>query len=131
MRSGVKGHEHFWSQQHVHNKSQNDRITITAGQKSKKRATKKKRVAERQITKDDGKDSPQDDSDQEPSIGFQKADEETLKKRRIVKAKRTGQASSSTANKPDGEDEEDAPKINPFANLASSFECIWIGIQKE
>ena len=110
--------------------AQNDFIiTMTAGEEQEG-ATKKKRVAERQITKDDGKDSPQDDSDQEPSIGFQKADEETLKKRRIVKAKRTGQASSSTANKPDGEDEEDAPKINPFAKLASSSSVFGSGFKK-
>jgi hypothetical protein len=86
-------------------------------------ATKKKRVAERQITKDDGdNDSQQDDTEEQPSMGFQKADEETLKKRRIVKAKRTGQAT-----KPNGEDE--APKTNPFAKLASSSSVFGSGFK--
>jgi hypothetical protein len=80
-------------------------------------------VAERQITKDDGdNDSQQDDTEEQPSMGFQKADEETLKKRRIVKAKRTGQAT-----KPNGEDE--APKTNPFAKLASSSSVFGSGFK--
>lgn len=96
---------------------------MTEAAEKEQGATKKKRVAERQITKDDGDNaSQQDDTEEQPSMGFQKADEETLKKRRIVKAKRTGQAT-----KPNGEDE--APKTNPFAKLASSSSVFGSGFK--
>lgn len=56
-------------------------------------ATKKKRTAERQMTKDDCDDGDGDDGDEEDSggglkEGFQRASEEVLAKRRIVKASR-------------------------------------------
>lgn len=66
---------------------------------------RKKRAAERQITKDDKEEN--NDTVTEPSRGFPKADEETLKKRRIVKVKHVAS----------NQDEE--KKSNPFANLSS------------
>lgn len=68
---------------------------------------RKKRAADRQITKDDPEEDNNDDIHTEPSRGFPKADEETMKKRRLVKAV-----------KPTIKEGDDTTKKNPFANVS-------------
>ena len=57
---------------------------------------------------------------------FKRQTNATLKTRRIVKAKRTGQASSTKQTE---EEDDDAPKPNPFANLASSSSVFGSGFK--
>ena len=67
---------------------------MTAGEE------RKKRVAERQITKDDRDDDNDGNKEAEPSLGFPKADEETLKQRRIVKVRRVEKTEQKTSSNP-------------------------------
>jgi hypothetical protein len=76
---------------------------------------RKKRVADRQITKDDREEDNDDEEEQtEPSQGFPKADEETLKKRRMVKVRK----SEKQITNHDGDEEKKSS--NPFASISKS-----------
>lgn len=99
-------------------------VKVATPSKPKKAATmtadeterKSKRAAERQITKDDREEGDNNDDHVEPSIGFPKADEETLKKRRIVKVKH-----------PEKNDDGNEKKksSNPFANLSKNSASVF------
>ena len=86
-------------------------------------STKKKRGADRQITKDDDLENDTGDGEGNEGTtdgGFRKADKSILEKRRIVKAKRpTGGATSATASTTTvGTSKEGQEKVstNPFAS---------------
>ena len=92
---------------------------------------KKKRGADRQITKDDGEDG-EDGADGAPPTGtFQKADAATLAKRKIFKVKRpsttvaaTSVATTTTAAatmQDNQQHDTDTKKSNPFATALSGF----------
>lgn len=99
---------------------------------------KKKRGADRQITKDD-RDDDDDDGDDDghggeggpPTGTFQRADAATLAKRKIIKVKRpsttvtstsTATAASTTGDNQQKQDDTDnTKKSNPFATALSGF----------
>lgn len=76
----------------------------------------KKRTAERELTKDNYSEKSHDD-EKGPETGFPKADEATLKKRRIVKANRPSKHLSSSG---ETNDEQSQNSNNPFANISMS-----------
>mmetsp|Transcript_25389 Transcript_25389/g.62487 ORF Transcript_25389/g.62487 Transcript_25389/m.62487 type:complete len:398 (-) Transcript_25389:86-1279(-) len=63
-------------------------------------ASKKKRMADRQITKDDGEDDGEDDGDAKLDQPFEKASEEVLSKRKILKVKRPANGGPKPGSNP-------------------------------
>ena len=81
-------------------------VAVAVEQPAEPVVEKKKRGADRQITKDDREDGGEGESEEAPSGEFKKADDATLAKRRIVKVKR-----------PTKEDDPETKKSNPFATV--------------
>jgi hypothetical protein len=80
----------------------------------------KKRAAERQITKDDAPDGS-DEEETAPGAGFPKADEATLKTRRILKARHpTAPPPSASVEAHGDETEQQQNNSNPFASISMS-----------
>lgn len=83
--------------------------------------SKKKRVADRQITKDDDDDDDGNDDENIGNGGFRKADAAVLAKRKILRVKRGSYSipvavkNTTTANGTSKPCEEEEKKSNPFA----------------
>lgn len=93
-------------------------------------ASKKKRTADRQITKDDREDDDDDDGDAKLNQPFQKASEEVLSKRKILKVKRPAASSNPSISNPfaatkltasDSKDSESGTKVFGGGSSFSGF----------
>jgi hypothetical protein len=84
----------------------------------------KKRAAERQITKDDGPGGSDDEEETAPGTGFPKADEATLKARRILKVRHPTApppfVSFEKTRDDETEHQQQSNRINPFASISLS-----------